>query len=183
MVVSSWLHFHIQCHGRIIRQSLSVCVCVCVCVERERDRSRHTNDPCSAILWRSITSRIWSHEGLFHQQSYPINNKFLGYETTETTQYVLRDTDRISRVRFPAVAGNFSLHHRVKNGSGAHTASYPMGTRVSFPGSKVPGEWSWPLTSSSAEIKECVELYHHSHNTPSWYGAQFKEKAQGQLYL
>jgi hypothetical protein len=37
--------------------------------------------------------------------------------------------DRGSRVRFPAEAGNFSLHHRVQNGSGAHPASYPMGTR------------------------------------------------------
>jgi hypothetical protein len=41
--------------------------------------------------------------------------------------------DRGSRVRFPAGAGNFSLHHRVQNGSGAHPASYPMGTRGSFP--------------------------------------------------
>jgi hypothetical protein len=37
--------------------------------------------------------------------------------------------DRGSRVRFQEEAGNFSLHHRVQNGSGAHTASYPMGTR------------------------------------------------------
>jgi hypothetical protein len=29
--------------------------------------------------------------------------------------------DRGSRVRFPAGAGNFSLHHRVKNGSGPPT--------------------------------------------------------------
>jgi len=35
---------------------------------------------------------------------------------------------------------------------------------------------------SSAEVKECVELYCHSPNTPSWHGAQFKKK-QGQLYL
>jgi hypothetical protein len=41
---------------------------------------------------------------------------------------------RGSRVRFPAGAGNFSLHHRVQNSSGAHPASYPMGTRGSFPG-------------------------------------------------
>jgi hypothetical protein len=40
---------------------------------------------------------------------------------------------------FPAGAGNFSLHHRVQNGSGAHPASYPMGTRGSFPGSKAAG--------------------------------------------
>jgi hypothetical protein len=42
--------------------------------------------------------------------------------------------DRGSRVRFSAGAGNFSLHHRVQNGSGAHPASYPMSTRGSFPG-------------------------------------------------
>jgi hypothetical protein len=44
--------------------------------------------------------------------------------------------DRGSRFRFPAEAGNFSLHPRVQNGSGVHPASYPMGTRGSFPGGK-----------------------------------------------
>jgi hypothetical protein len=44
--------------------------------------------------------------------------------------------NRGSRVRFPAGAGNFSLHHRVQNGSGTHPASYPKGTRGPFPGSK-----------------------------------------------
>jgi hypothetical protein len=47
--------------------------------------------------------------------------------------------ERGSRVRFPAGAGNFSLHHRVLNGSGAHPASYPMGTRGSFLGGKAAG--------------------------------------------
>jgi hypothetical protein len=47
--------------------------------------------------------------------------------------------DRGSRVRFPAGAGNFSFHHRIQNGSGAHPASYPMGTRGSLPGSKAAG--------------------------------------------
>jgi heme-degrading monooxygenase HmoA len=37
-------------------------------------------------------------------------------------------------------------------------------------------------TPSSAEVKECVELYFHSPNTPSWLGAQLGE-AQGQLYF
>jgi hypothetical protein len=55
--------------------------------------------------------------------------------------------DRDYRVRLPAGAGNFSLHHCVQNGSGAHPASYTMGTRGSFPGGKVAGVWSWPLTS------------------------------------
>jgi hypothetical protein len=47
--------------------------------------------------------------------------------------------DRGSRVRFPEGAGNSSLHYRVQNVSGAHPASYPMGTRVSFPGGKAVG--------------------------------------------
>jgi hypothetical protein len=38
-----------------------------------------------------------------------------------------------------AGAGNFSRHHLVQNGSGAHSASYPMGSRDSFPGVKVAG--------------------------------------------
>jgi hypothetical protein len=47
--------------------------------------------------------------------------------------------DRDSRIRFPAVAGNFSLHHRVQNGSEAHPASYPMGSGGSFRGGKTAG--------------------------------------------
>jgi hypothetical protein len=39
------------------------------------------------------------------------------------------------------VLGIFSPHHCVQNGSGAHPASYPVGTRtrVSFPGAKAAG--------------------------------------------
>jgi hypothetical protein len=44
-----------------------------------------------------------------------------------------------SRFRFPAGAANFSLHHRVQNGSGAHPASYPMGTRDESLGGKAAG--------------------------------------------
>jgi hypothetical protein len=47
--------------------------------------------------------------------------------------------DRVSRVRFPARTGNFSLHHRVQNGSGAHPASYTMGSKEPFPGGKAAG--------------------------------------------
>jgi hypothetical protein len=47
--------------------------------------------------------------------------------------------ERGSRVRFPAAAGNFSLHHRVQNGSGAHPASYPVGTRDFFLWGKAAG--------------------------------------------
>jgi hypothetical protein len=47
--------------------------------------------------------------------------------------------DRGSRVRVPAGADNFSPHHRVQNGSGVHSASYPMCTRGSFHGGKAAG--------------------------------------------
>jgi hypothetical protein len=47
--------------------------------------------------------------------------------------------DRDSRLRFPAGAGNFSLHHRIQNDSESHPASYQMGTRCSFPGGKAVG--------------------------------------------
>jgi hypothetical protein len=47
--------------------------------------------------------------------------------------------DRMIGVRVPEVAGNFSLHHHVQNGSGAPLASYPMGTRGSFPRDKAAG--------------------------------------------
>jgi hypothetical protein len=55
--------------------------------------------------------------------------------------------DRGSRVWLPEGAGNFSLNHRVQNGSGAHPASYPMGTGDSFPGDKAAGTWNWSPTS------------------------------------
>jgi hypothetical protein len=42
-------------------------------------------------------------------------------------------------VHVPAGAWNFSLHHRFQTGSGAHPASYPMGTRGSFPGGRAAG--------------------------------------------
>jgi hypothetical protein len=70
--------------------------------------------------------------------------------------------DRVSRVRFPTGAGNFSLHHRVQDGFEAHPASYLTGTTGSFPGGKATGAWSWPLNPTSAEAKEWVELYLHS---------------------
>jgi hypothetical protein len=44
-----------------------------------------------------------------------------------------------SGVQVPAEAGNFSLHHRVQTGSGAHSASYTMGTSRSFVGGKAVG--------------------------------------------
>jgi hypothetical protein len=62
--------------------------------------------------------------------------------------------DRGSKVRFPAGAGNFSLHHRVQNDSGAHPASSPMGTGGLSLGAKRPGREADHSPSSSAEVKD-----------------------------
>jgi len=51
--------------------------------------------------------------------------------------------DRESAVRSPAGFWNFSLHHRVQNGSEAHPASYTTGTEGSFPGGKAAEPRSW----------------------------------------
>jgi hypothetical protein len=50
-------------------------------------------------------------------------------------------------------AGNFSLHHRVQNSSGAHPASYPVGTGSYFPGVKQPGHECDQSPPSSAKVK------------------------------
>jgi hypothetical protein len=36
---------------------------------------------------------------------------------------------------------------------------------------------------SSAEVKECMDLYLHSSNTPSWHGAQLKKSTGTTLPL
>jgi hypothetical protein len=60
---------------------------------------------------------------------------------------------RGSTVRFPAGTGNFSLHRRVQNGSGAHPASYPTLTRGSFPGGRAAGHEADHSPPSSAKVK------------------------------
>jgi hypothetical protein len=55
----------------------------------------------------------------------------------------------------------------VQTGRGAHPASYTMGTG-SFLGVKRPGRGVDHPPSSSAEVKERVELYLYSSSGPSW---------------
>jgi len=57
-----------------------------------------------------------------------------------------------------------------------------MGTGGTSRTVKKPGREANHSPPSSAEVKECVELYLQSPNAPSWSSAQLK-KAQGQLYF
>jgi hypothetical protein len=63
-----------------------------------------------------------------------------------------------------------ALHHRIQNGSGAHPASYQWVPGALSLGVKRPGREADHSPPSSAEVKECVELYLSSPNTPSWRG-------------
>jgi hypothetical protein len=131
------------------------------------------------IQWDRGPNREADH---LSQSNFEVRN---AWSSTSTTQYVFiawwainyrlyedisRDSsvglalaygldDRGSRVRFPPGAGNFSLHPGVRNDSGAHPPSYPTGTRESFSGVKRPGREADHSLPSSAEAKECVELY------------------------
>jgi hypothetical protein len=81
--------------------------------------------------------------------------------------------DRGSRVRFPAGAGNFSLHQRVQNGP-----TQPPIQWVTVPlclGIKRPGREADHSPPSSAEVKDWRQLHLHSPNTPPWRGAQLKK--------
>jgi hypothetical protein len=69
----------------------------------------------------------------------PKHTKSLGNSVGIVLGYRL--DDRGSKVYFLVGSGNFS-HHHVQNSSRAHTASYTMGTRGSFPGDKAASAWS-----------------------------------------
>jgi hypothetical protein len=74
--------------------------------------------------------------------------------------------DRGFRIQFSAGAENFSLHHRVQNGSAAHPVSFPMG---SGPGAltlrlKRTGREADHSPPSSSEVKNawgytCIPQY------------------------
>jgi hypothetical protein len=88
-----------------------------------------------------------------------------------------------SRIRVPARAGTFSIHHRVQTDSESHPAPYPMGTRIFSLGVKRPVCEADHTPPSSTEVKECVEMHFPSSSTPSWCGAQFKHRDNFTFYL
>jgi hypothetical protein len=81
-----------------------------------------------------------------------------------------------SRVRFQVGAGNFSLHHRVQNGSGAHPAAYLMGTRGSFLGGKARRSVKLTTHLQLVPRSKNKRSYTSTPNTPSWRCAQLKRR-------
>jgi hypothetical protein len=116
-------------------------------------RYRLSPETFGYILVYRVPSSSLPSNSQFHchlQQSVKKNVCTFSYESRNSSVGIALGyglDDRGFRVRFPAEAVNFSLHHRVQNGSGAHLAPYPMGTGGCFPGGKAPGAWSWRFTS------------------------------------
>jgi hypothetical protein len=68
-------------------------------------------------------------------------------------------------VRIPAGAGNFSLHHRLQTGLGRTQPPIQRVPVVFSLGVMRPGRESDHSPPSRAEVKECVNICLHSHNT------------------
>jgi hypothetical protein len=77
--------------------------------------------------------------------------------------------DRMIGVRFPAGAGNFSLHHRVQTGSGAHPAYYPTDTGGSFPPAGREADHS-PPPSVKDKVKLSLRFTKH-HTMKAYWGS------------
>jgi hypothetical protein len=81
---------------------------------------------------RMIVDESGNKSGINDREKLSYSEKYQSRDSSVGTALGYGLDDRGFRVRFLAGAGNFSLHHRVQNGSGAHPASYPMGTRGCF---------------------------------------------------
>jgi hypothetical protein len=84
-------------------------------------------------------------------------------------------------VPVPLGAGNFSPHPRVQTVSGAHSSSYPVGSRGSFPEVKQPEREADQSPPSSVEVKNAWSYT----STPQYAFMAWcsVKKGQGQLYF
>jgi hypothetical protein len=71
----------------------------------------------------------------------------------------------------PGRSWNFSLHHRVQTGCGAHQPPLQWVPGALSLGVNCSGREADHSPPSSAEFEEYVELCHHSPKTSSWRGA------------
>jgi hypothetical protein len=74
----------------------------------------------------------------------------------------------IAGVQFLAGASDFSLLHSAQAGSGADSASYPMGTGGSFPRGKGHEADSSPPSSAEVRNGGAIPPFHHM---SSWHNA------------
>jgi hypothetical protein len=137
---------------------------------------------CNKIIWtKSICNQISelrpsTNNATVYQKLISIQLDYRSHDSSVSIALGYRLDDQGSRVRFPEGSGNSSLH--------------PVSRMVLGPTQPpiqwVPGDLSLGVKRlrreadhsppSRAKVKEWVELYLHSPNTPSWRGAELKHK-------
>jgi hypothetical protein len=81
----------------------------------------------------------------------PVDPRSRGSSDSIVSDYGL--DDRAIGVQCPTGAKDFSSNLCVQTSSEAHPASYTMGTGVPLLRQSAAGVWCWPLSPSSAEVK------------------------------
>jgi hypothetical protein len=117
-------------------------------VPRSRNEWRYTSTPQHAFLaWCLVKKQILQGVKGRHKNSCSFLPSTLGTQNRLLSTIILCKVRwycaelhaGLLGVRVRAGARNFSPHHRTQTGSGAHPASYTMGTRDSFHGCKAAG--------------------------------------------
>jgi hypothetical protein len=108
---------------------------------KRKFRLRRLHQYIAAILGRTVSHRIYP----VHRESVsPAGCNFRQGVRRKTAQWINKIGCDALRPGFNSRRGqwwDFSLRHRVHTGSGAHPASYPVGTGSSYFGGKAAGAW------------------------------------------
>jgi hypothetical protein len=105
--------------------------------------------------WLGRRTIVLTGQGLFSASDSAINCIYNSTSGPRAQSVQCLTTDWAAGVRSPTEAEDFSSNLCVQTGSGAHWASYTMGTGGSFPGGKArPGRDADHSPPSSAEVKK-----------------------------
>jgi hypothetical protein len=129
-------------HQRRIEAPLRKCLNIFRNIINNQKPYRKKRQLIWSVQWRSSCDTLYRKSWRYKSRDSSVGIA-LGYGLD----------DLGSRVRFPAGAGNFSLHHSVQNGSEAHPASYPMDTRALTLRAKWSGREADHSPPSGAEVK------------------------------
>jgi hypothetical protein len=117
---------------------------------------RHSPTKCRVFLCSAMPFSLLVHPNIFRfpvclDESEQCSCVYGGNSPhkKQTNTPALGNTSQVSDVSLQTVRFDEGIvtNHHVQNGSGAHPASYTMGTRGSFPGGKAAGARGKLLTS------------------------------------
>jgi hypothetical protein len=119
------------------------------------------NEQQSSSSSVSVETKLWTALTVL---PLPAGTETISQDSSVGIVTGYRLDDQMTRVRFLAGAGNFSLQPHIHTGSGAHPTSYPMGTGALSLGVKWPGHEADHSPPTSAEVKNALS----STSTPQY---------------